>query len=100
MKDYALKQDHLDALRLALVRRERSSATVEKYVRDAGQFLAWLGGRAVTPEAVSGWKNALLAAGRCPATVQGKLADLNALFACLGWEDSERLIYEIADMAK
>ncbi|MFR8012619.1 MAG: tyrosine-type recombinase/integrase [Clostridia bacterium] len=76
----------LTRFRRELVRQERSAATVEKYLRDVGQFGAWLQGRAVTPEAVAAWKRELLARGYHPATVNGKLAAVNALFRQLGWE--------------
>ena len=38
-------------------------------------------------EAVTGWKECLLAQGRAPATVNGALAALNGFFRFLGWED-------------
>lgn len=62
---------------------EKSAATVEKYAREAAAFVSFLGGGIVTKEQVIAYKEAL--AGRfCPATVNGKLAAVNALLCFLG----------------
>ena len=67
-----------------LLQEERAPATVEKYLRDAGAFAAWLEGRPVSKELVHAWKEALIAQGRTPATVNAKLAAVNGLLALLG----------------
>ncbi|MDE6923434.1 MAG: site-specific integrase [Oscillospiraceae bacterium] len=67
-----------------LIQEERAPATVEKYLRDAGAFAAWLEGRPVSRELVHAWKEALIAQGRAPATVNAKLAAVNGLLALLG----------------
>ena len=87
MNERILTQEQLVGFRQELLRQERGPATVEKYLRDAGQFRAWLHGREVTPEAVSEWKGELLAQGRRPTTVNGKLAALNALFRWMDWNE-------------
>lgn len=66
---------------------ERAPATAEKYMRHIQRFTLWLGERSVVREAVTGWKECLLAQGRAPATVNGALAALNGFFRFLGWED-------------
>lgn len=66
---------------------ERSPATVEKYLCAMGQFRSFLAGGPVTKEATAAWKAGLLAQGRDPATVNGKLAALNAFLRFAGWED-------------
>ena len=43
-------------------------------------------GEAVTREAVTGWKDRLLAERRAPSTVNAALSALNGLFRFLGWE--------------
>ena len=47
----------------ALRREERASATVEKYLRDAADFAAWLGPRPLSRDAAAGWKAHLLSRG-------------------------------------
>ena len=87
MSDHRISQQDLAAFARQLRREEKSPATVEKYLRDAGAFAAWLGGEPATREAAAGWKAALLAAGLTPATVNAKLAAVNKFFACSGWEE-------------
>ena len=65
---------------------ERTPATLEKYLRDVRAFSLWLDGEAVTREAVTGWKDRLLAERRAPSTVNAALSALNGLFRFLGWE--------------
>ena len=87
MSGYILTTDHMTAYGHYLRQEERSAATLEKYLRDINSFACWLGDSPVSREAVTGWKESLLAQGRAPATVNGALAALNGLFRFLGWED-------------
>ncbi len=66
---------------------ERSSATIEKYLKDVNAFSAWANGKPITCEMVIAWKAHLKSSGLNPATVNTKLAALNGLFAFLGWYD-------------
>ena len=86
MQNRHINLEELEMFRDSLQARERSGATVEKYLRDVRQFGTWLGGAAVTKAAVAAWKAQLLAQGRSPGTVNGKLTALDRFFACLGWE--------------
>ena len=87
MRIQSLNVSHLDSYREHLLQEERAPATVEKYLRDARAFAAWLEGRAVTKDQIHAWKEALLAEGLAPATVNAKLAALNGLLAILGMEE-------------
>lgn len=66
---------------------ERADATREKYLRSIRAFAAWLGGAAVTKDAVTEWKSQLVERRHAPSTVNTTLAALNGLFRFLGWED-------------
>ena len=80
-----LRQEHLERYGAYLREEERSPGTIGKYLRELGEFYAWLpaGGR-VSKETAVRWKERL--EGRYePGTVNGKLAALNGLFAFLGW---------------
>lgn len=66
---------------------EHSTGTIDKYLRDARQFAAWLGERTLCRDAVADWKAYLLASGCRPVTINSKLAALNALFRFLDRED-------------
>lgn len=50
----------LSDFRTYLIELEKSELTVEKYLRDVGKFLAWLGGREVTKSRVIEFKGALM----------------------------------------
>ena len=70
-----------------LQEEEKSTATVEKYLREVRQFAAWLNGREVSKRGVSEWKEWLLLQGYSPATVNGKLTALECFLKFCGWED-------------
>ena len=70
-----------------LIREERGKATIQKYVRDAGEFLRWLGTRTLTKEQAVAWKEQLAGQHKAPMTVNGKLAAINRLFLFLGKPD-------------
>ena len=52
MSGSSLDIHSLDRYRDHLLQEERAPATVEKYLRDAGAFAAWLEGRPVSRELV------------------------------------------------
>ena len=70
-----------------LRQEERADATREKYLRSVRVFAAWLGGAAVTKDAVTEWKAHLVQQRQAPSTINTALAALNGLFRFLGWED-------------
>ena len=86
MEDFKLTVERIAAYGRYLKQEERASATLEKYLRDVRAFALWLDGEAVTKEAVTGWKERLLAERRAPSTVNAALSALNGLFRFLGWE--------------
>lgn len=86
MKERVLTLEQLAAYDGHLWLEEKSAATIEKYLRDIRAFALWLDGRPVTREAVTGWKERLLAERRAPSTVNAALSALNGLFRFLGWE--------------
>jgi len=69
---------------------EKSPGTVEKYLRDIRAFVDFMEKEnvsAVTGTVVMRWKEALLAGGKKPVTVNSNLAALNCFFTANGWED-------------
>ena len=86
MEDFKLTAERIEAYGRYLKQEERTPATLEKYLRDVRAFALWLDGRPVTREAVTGWKERLLAERRAPSTVNAALSALNGLFRFLGWE--------------
>ena len=86
MNEHTLTPERIAAYGQYLRAEERAPGTVEKYLRDVRAFAAWLDGRPATKEAVTGWKEYLLAAPCAPSTVNAALAALNGLFRFLGWD--------------
>ena len=75
-----------------LLQEEREEGTIEKYLRDVGRFLAWIGA-ALPTDAVSWkekaiqWKEHLCGEKYAPATVNSMLAAVNKLLAFLGFPE-------------
>lgn len=63
-----------------LLSEERSAATIEKYVRGAGRFLDWLGGREPSKELTVQYKSTLRGA---VSTVNGAISAMNSLLSFL-----------------
>ena len=57
-----------------LRQEERADATREKYLRSIRAFAAWLGGAAVTKDAVTEWKSQLVERRQAPSTINTALA--------------------------
>ncbi len=65
---------------------EKSRATIEKYVRDADAFLAWLGDRTLCKERVIEYKEKLLVKYE-KRSVNSVISSLNCYFTFIGKED-------------
>lgn len=87
MTGHTFQQRFLEGYRAHLLEEERSASTVEKYLRDAGEFARWLDGGPVNKQAMIAWKSALLAKNLTPATVNAKLCAVNGLMRFLGWNE-------------
>ena len=77
----------VDAFGRYLQQEERSSSTIEKYLRDIRAFVVRLEGKTLTKESVCAWKEALLAQGYAPATINTMVAAINQFLSFLGWDD-------------
>ena len=87
MTERIVTEGLLDAYRQALIREEKSRATVEKYLRDARAFRVYLGGGAVTKEVVIAYKQSLVEGGYTVRSVNSMLSSINSLLNMLGWQD-------------
>lgn len=88
MEQHCLTYEQITTFATSLYQAERSSATMEKYLRSIRTFFLYLDGRAVTKDIVVAWKDHLQREENfSPATVNACLAALNDLFAFLGWTD-------------
>lgn len=87
MTSYPLSYQYLMCYREQLLQEERSTGTIDKYLRDVEQFIVWLNGSMVDRSKVTAWKMALLEQQLAPTTINSKLAALNGFFRMLGWHD-------------
>lgn len=69
-----------------LILEERSTATVEKYIRDVWAFSAYAGNCTITKETVIAYKKHLQK-NYAVRSVNSMLASINSLFSFLGWHD-------------
>ena len=87
MRKRIITQQKITAYGMRLQSDERSSGTVDKYLRDVRAFARWQSGRPATKELATEWKEQLLQKGYAPTTINSMLAAVNGLFRFLGWED-------------
>ena len=70
-----------------LQQQERSTATVEKYLRDVRSFAVFTEEREVTKELVMEYKQHLIKEGYAVRSVNSMLASVNCFLRFQGWED-------------
>lgn len=85
-RENAVVQRHLNAYQSYLIEKEKSSATVDKYLRDTQAFFAFLRGAECSKEKVLAYKEHLCAR-YAPASVNAALSSLGSFFAFLGRQD-------------
>lgn len=66
---------------------EKSEATQEKYLRDAGGFIRYVQGREITKDLVVGWKKQLVDRGYAVRSINSMIASVNSLLTFLGLGD-------------
>lgn len=70
-----------------LQEEEKSAVTIQKYLRDARTFAAYVGSRPVTKNVTVAYKTMLQQRGYAVRSVNSMLASLNGLLDFLGWSD-------------
>ncbi len=86
MNERFISQAMLEEFRSYLIEGEKSSATVEKYLRDVRQFSCCMDGRPVTKQAVLEYK-VHLGDAYAVASANSMLAAVNTLLRWAGWSD-------------
>ncbi len=87
MNERRLTGGQIDAFHQYLIQEEKSTATVEKYLRDVRAFAVYIGSKSVTKEAVLAYKSRLLEENYAPRSINSMLASLNSFLCFLGWSD-------------
>ena len=86
MKKRNIKQEQLKAFREFLKTEERSSATIEKYIRDVRHFLKFVGNNGVDKEKILEYKNDL-GQSYSVASANSMLAAINSFLRFCEWGD-------------
>ena len=87
LTDRFITKQTMDRFYEYLIEEERSSGTIEQYIRDVRLLQSWLRSAPVTKENASRWKQELLQSGRAPSTVNSMLAAANTYFRFMGWDE-------------
>ena len=84
MAERILSEETINTFREYLVLEEKSTATVEKYLRDVRAFHLFLDGQPVTKEQMMAYKKSLLERGYAVSSINSMLVSLNSLldFLC------------------
>ena len=85
MSERRLTEEKILRFHEYLIQEEKSSATVEKYIRDVRAFAAFAGGADITKEVMMDYKEHLLEQHYAARSVNSMLASLNSLLVFLGW---------------
>ncbi len=78
MNDRTITQDMLADFGHYLITEEKSSATIDKYMRDVRSFLSFADGKDVTKELVLSYKCHLLESGYAHSSINSMLASINS----------------------
>lgn len=87
MSERKLKEQQILSFHQYLIQEEKSTATVEKYLRDVRAFTVYIGDSVVTKERVMEYKKHLLSENYAARSINSMLASLNSFLAFLGWSD-------------
>lgn len=84
MNDYFLTNKEINKFRDHLREEEKSSNTLEKYIRDVLAFFKFCSGE-ITKDTVISYKQRLIDSGYAVRSINSMLASINSLFSFLGW---------------
>lgn len=87
MQNRILSEKNIETFQNHLLQEEKSTATMEKYLRDVRAFLVFSGQAAITKDLVMTYKQALLEKNYAVRSINSMLASLNSLLDFLGWGD-------------
>lgn len=79
--------DSLKRFQRHLMLEEKSNATLEKYLRDAGAFCTFLADRPISKELVMAYKQHLIKGGYAVCSVNSMLSSVNSFLSFLGCGD-------------
>lgn len=84
MNDLVVTEEMICAFSDHLRLEEKSSSTIEKYIRDIKAFRLYSGGRSLTKELVIEYKEKMLLHGYAVRSINSMIASLNSFFCLCG----------------
>lgn len=87
MNERRLTEQQIEAFHQYLIQEEKSTATVEKYLRDVRAFTVYVDEKSITKDVVMDYKKHLLEKNYAARSINSMLASLNSFFVYLGWMD-------------
>lgn len=87
MKGRIITETIIAKFKTYLQNEEKSTNTIEKYMRDVKAFADYENGLNVTKEMVIAYKSKLVADNYAARSINSMIASLNSLFMFLGWDD-------------
>jgi len=87
MEEKRITHETIQSFHQYLLREEKSTATVEKYLRDVRAFVVYVGGENITKEVMMAYKEYLKIKEYAVRSINSMLASLNSLLIFMGWSD-------------
>ncbi len=87
MKGRIITESIISKFKTYLQNEEKSTNTIEKYMRDVKAFAVYANSFAVTKEMVIAYKNDLITDNYAVRSINSMIASLNSLFVFVGWND-------------
>lgn len=87
MKGRIITESIISNFKIYLQNEEKSTNTIEKYIRDVKAFAVYANSLDVTKEMVIAYKNKLINDNYAARSINSMIASLNSLFVFVGWED-------------
>lgn len=87
MQERIITEKLIQTFQQYLIGEEKSTATVEKYLRDVRAFAVYVGEKCITKEVVMAYKNDLQIKEYAVRSINSMLASLNSFLTFLGWAD-------------
>ncbi len=87
MKGRIITESIIAKFKTYLQNEEKSTNTIEKYVRDVKAFADYSNSLGITKEMVIAYKNKLVSDNYAIRSINSMIASLNSLFVFVGWQD-------------
>ncbi len=87
MKGRTITESIISSFKIYLQNEEKSTNTIEKYIRDVKAFAIYANNLDVTKEMVIAYKNKLIVDNYAVRSINSMIASLNSLFVFVGWDD-------------